>query len=84
MKLKDFKNNKSLNLLSNNTTDNSKMSNIILKLKTVKKFRTDLEISSKIILGYIYPLYQLFVLLAVQAFFVTLKHFMKALKPLFR
>ena len=44
MKPKDFKNNKSLNLLSNNTTDNSKMSNIILKLKTVKKFRTDLEI----------------------------------------
>ena len=44
MKLKNFKNNKSLNLLSNNTTGNSKMSNIILKLKTIKKFRTDLEI----------------------------------------
>ena len=44
MKIKNLKNNKSLNLLSNNTTGNSKMSNIILKLKTIKKFRTDLEI----------------------------------------
>ena len=84
MKLKNFKNNKSLSLLSNNTAGNSKMINIILKLKTIKKFLTDLEIWSKIILGYIYPLCQLFVLLAVQAFFGTLKHLMKALTPLFR
>ena len=44
MKLKNFKNNKSLSLLSNNTAGNSKMINIILKLKTIKKFLTDLEI----------------------------------------
>ena len=44
MELQNLKNNKSLNLLSNNTTKNSKMSNIILKLKTIKKPRTALKI----------------------------------------
>ena len=44
MELQNLKNNKSLNLLSNNKTDNSKMSNIILKLKTIKKLCTELKI----------------------------------------
>ena len=44
MELQNLKNNKSLNLLSNSTTDNSKMSNIILKLKTIKKLRIELKI----------------------------------------
>ena len=44
MELQNLKNNKSLNLLSDNTADNSKMNNIILKLKTIKKLRTELKI----------------------------------------
>ena len=44
MELQNLKNNKSLSLLSDNTADNSKMNNIILKLKTIKKFRTELKI----------------------------------------
>ena len=44
MELQNLKNNKSLNLLSNNTAENSKMSNIILKLKAIKKLRTELKI----------------------------------------
>ena len=44
MELQILKNNKSLNLLSDNTTDNGKMNNIILKLKTIKKLRTELKI----------------------------------------
>ena len=51
MAIQNLKSNKSLNLLSNNTTDNSKMSNVILKLKTIKNLRADFEIRSKIILG---------------------------------
>ena len=44
MELQNLKNNKSLNLLSDNTADNSKMNNIILKLKTIKKLRTEFKI----------------------------------------
>ena len=43
-----------MNLLSNNTAGNSKMSNIILKLKAVKKLRTELKISCHIMLGCIH------------------------------
>ena len=44
MELQNLKNNKSLNLLSHSTADNSKMNNIILKLKTIKKLCTELKI----------------------------------------
>ena len=44
MELQNLKNNKSLNLVSDNTPDNSKMNNIILKLKTIKKLCTGLKI----------------------------------------
>ena len=44
MELRNLKNNRSLNLLSNNTADDSKMTNIILKLKTTKKLRIELKI----------------------------------------
>ena len=44
MELQILKNNKSLNLLSDNTADNGKMNNIILKVKTIKKLRTELKI----------------------------------------
>ena len=54
MELQNLKNNKSLNLLSNNTAENSKMSNIILKLKKIKNLRTELKIWNKIMLGCIH------------------------------
>ena len=43
MKLRNLKNDKSLNLLSDNTVDNSKMNNIILELRTIKKLRNELK-----------------------------------------
>ena len=44
MELQNLKNDKSLNLLSDNTADNRKMNNIILKLKTIKKLCTELKV----------------------------------------
>ena len=44
MKLQHLKNSKSLNLLSYNEEDKNKMRNIILKLKAIKKFSTELKI----------------------------------------
>ena len=43
MKLRNLKNDKSLNLLSDNTVDNGKMNNIILELRTIKKLRNELK-----------------------------------------
>ena len=43
MKLRNLKNDKSLNLLSDNTADNSKINNIILELRTIKKLRNELK-----------------------------------------
>ena len=69
-----------MNLLSNNTAGNSKMSNIILKLKAVKKLRIELKISCHIMLGcihYIHLPFQLHKFIQkkrnVQGFFWYLK-----------